>query len=282
MANWAFFHALSHSLQPKRLSSNRPIILDECYASPEIALLHEEGYEGSLEARADPSEGIPPTMSEPSPSIPAHLESNSPTYHDVLSILLDSILEAPVQWPEHMGMSKDWRYPLQAPPRPLSLLPTEQDKLEQHLSPQFNPDQSPFHDKRTLHDSMSNSDALGKAAENEMLKLQTQAAESFKKQMEAQEIMMAFNLDNLGTNGSLKRCWEAISMGSPLQSERGLQKAQQRRPRKKIWNHLSTRQSEADEPQTPTEAENAATMRRLIPHSRSVVTLDKASKRLQE
>ncbi|KAH6676388.1 hypothetical protein B0J14DRAFT_477280, partial [Halenospora varia] len=40
-------------LQPEHLSTHRPIILDESYASPESAALHEEGYEGALVARAD-------------------------------------------------------------------------------------------------------------------------------------------------------------------------------------------------------------------------------------
>jgi hypothetical protein len=39
--------------QPEHLSSNRPIILDESYPSPETAALHEEGYEGALVARVD-------------------------------------------------------------------------------------------------------------------------------------------------------------------------------------------------------------------------------------
>ncbi|KAG0652700.1 hypothetical protein D0Z07_0285 [Hyphodiscus hymeniophilus] len=48
-----FFSLLTHSLQPGHLSSNRPIILDESYESPETAALHEEGYEGALVTRAD-------------------------------------------------------------------------------------------------------------------------------------------------------------------------------------------------------------------------------------
>jgi hypothetical protein len=40
--------------QPEHFSRSRPIILDESYASPETAALHEEGYEeGALVARAD-------------------------------------------------------------------------------------------------------------------------------------------------------------------------------------------------------------------------------------
>jgi hypothetical protein len=48
---------LTHSSQPEHISPNRPIILDESYASPETAALHEEGYEG-LVARADSPKGI--------------------------------------------------------------------------------------------------------------------------------------------------------------------------------------------------------------------------------
>jgi len=40
-------------LQPEPLSSHRPIILDESYASPESAAFHEAGYEGALVARVD-------------------------------------------------------------------------------------------------------------------------------------------------------------------------------------------------------------------------------------
>jgi hypothetical protein len=38
--------------QPEHLPSNRPIILDETYESPETAALHEEGFEGALVARS--------------------------------------------------------------------------------------------------------------------------------------------------------------------------------------------------------------------------------------
>ncbi|TVY35394.1 hypothetical protein LSUB1_G008466 [Lachnellula subtilissima] len=38
---------------PEPLSSHRPIILDESYASPESAAFHEAGYEGALVARVD-------------------------------------------------------------------------------------------------------------------------------------------------------------------------------------------------------------------------------------
>ncbi|TVY30227.1 hypothetical protein LHYA1_G000714 [Lachnellula hyalina] len=43
-----------HTLRtPEPLSSHRPIILDESYASPESAAFHEAGYEGALVARVD-------------------------------------------------------------------------------------------------------------------------------------------------------------------------------------------------------------------------------------
>jgi hypothetical protein len=43
---------LADVCQPEHLPSNRPIILDETYESPETAALHEEGYEGALVARS--------------------------------------------------------------------------------------------------------------------------------------------------------------------------------------------------------------------------------------
>ncbi|OWP02145.1 hypothetical protein B2J93_3577 [Marssonina coronariae] len=39
--------------EPAHPPSSRPIILDDSYASPETAALHEEGYEGALVARVD-------------------------------------------------------------------------------------------------------------------------------------------------------------------------------------------------------------------------------------
>ncbi|KAH8594354.1 hypothetical protein B0O99DRAFT_652650 [Bisporella sp. PMI_857] len=43
---------------PEHISCTRPIILDENYASPETAALHEEGYEGALVARAGSSPNL--------------------------------------------------------------------------------------------------------------------------------------------------------------------------------------------------------------------------------
>lgn len=39
--------------EPERIPTNKPIIVDESYASPETAALHEEGYEEALVARVD-------------------------------------------------------------------------------------------------------------------------------------------------------------------------------------------------------------------------------------
>lgn len=57
-------------LQPERLPTHRPIILDESYPSPESEAFHAEGYEGALVARADsPQEHLPMSAyGKPSPS----------------------------------------------------------------------------------------------------------------------------------------------------------------------------------------------------------------------
>ncbi|KAH7370448.1 hypothetical protein BKA65DRAFT_522181 [Rhexocercosporidium sp. MPI-PUGE-AT-0058] len=56
--------------QPEHPSSNRPIILDDSYASPETAAFHEEGYEGGLVARADSPRDLLPMSAYGKPQPP--------------------------------------------------------------------------------------------------------------------------------------------------------------------------------------------------------------------
>ncbi|TVY47420.1 hypothetical protein LOCC1_G004411 [Lachnellula occidentalis] len=71
LANVKNFKSLSASSIPEPLSSHRPIILDESYASPETAAFHEEGYEGALVARVDSPKDL---LSMSAYGKPAHLQ----------------------------------------------------------------------------------------------------------------------------------------------------------------------------------------------------------------
>ncbi|RQM05182.1 hypothetical protein DH86_00003181 [Scytalidium sp. 3C] len=60
-------------LPPEHFSGGGPIILDESYASPESAALHEVGYEGALVAQADSPRDLIPMSAYGKPQPPSQI-----------------------------------------------------------------------------------------------------------------------------------------------------------------------------------------------------------------